>query len=147
MSIGRLLVALIVGFLVVQIVVMVTNVLGGVIFDSLPDPQTNMIPAEANTPGMCMWNIAWYLPACAVGAFVATRIGRAKPWWPVLGMAGLIVLIGVLYAVFAPPMYREMGADVPGWYLPLLPVTGTIGVLLGGWSGVRFSGRDSSRGR
>ncbi|XAM00122.1 hypothetical protein OT109_01790 [Phycisphaeraceae bacterium D3-23] len=135
MSTGRLIAALIVGFLVVQVAVMVTNGIGGLMFHSMPDPETKKISADANTPGMCAWNIAWYLPAGAIGAFVATKIARARPWWPVIGMAGLIVLIGVPYAIFAPPMYREFGADIPGWCLPLLPLTGTLGVLLGGWLG------------
>lgn len=141
MSVGRLIVSLIVGFVVVQVIVMVTNGIGGVIFHSLPDPETGKIGPDANSDGLCLWNMAWYLPACAVGAFIAVKIGRAAPWRPVIGMVVLIVGLGVPYAIFAPPMYREMGADIPGWCLWVLPLSGSLGVLLGGSLGARTKSR------
>lgn len=137
MSFWRTVGAVVLGFVVIQIVVMVANGVGGVIFHSMPDPDTQKIPAEADTPGLCLWNILWYLPCCAVGAWLSTRIAKPRPWRPVLILLALVVVLGVVYAVTMPAFYREMGADIPGWCLPLLPVTGAIGLLLGGWIGAK----------
>ncbi len=137
MSFWRTVGAVVLGFVLIQAAVMVTNMVGGVIFHSLPDPETQKISAEADTPGLCLWNILWYLPCCAVGAWVSTLVAKPRPWRPVLILLGMVVVLGAVYAVTMPASYREMGADIPGWCLPLLPVTGGLGLVLGGWLGAR----------
>lgn len=84
-------------------------------------------------PGYMLYLVLWNLPAGFVGGYVAASLANRKPMSHAGFIAGIILAMGTVYMFDGGQNYESKGIDLPGWYLPLLPVMGVIGVLLGGW--------------
>jgi len=89
------------------------------------------------------------LMGSAMAGYVAAQLAGPQPRRAILGLAALILVLGLTSAigqtfrepapppltpeVLADPMARAGHAVQPVWYAFTLPVVGLLGVLVGGW--------------
>jgi len=105
-----------------------------------PDPSTPWV----------LSSLAFGLVTAIFGGFVARKVGGGA--FSVKGLAGLILVLGLLVAVTAESMYEKRSAAVPkdksvaemgfieagkyaknpGWYNWLIPLVGVAGTMIGG---------------
>ena len=111
-----------VGLVTSAVTVTLGDVVGYFVLDS-PQPP----------PGYMLYLVLWNLPAGFIGGWVAAWIAGRKPMSHAGYLAGIVLAMGVWYMLTGAQVYEANGIDLPPWYLPLLPVTGVTGILLGGW--------------
>lgn len=119
----KLIAAVVAGFVTIMLAVMGTTMVAA---------KAMLPPAPAGTQPMpttpyIVVNLILGFAAAFLGGLVAQRISQDRT--AVLILAGIILVMGVAGAVMTPPDGRQ---GQPLWYLWLLPVLGTAGVVVGG---------------
>lgn len=118
----RSILAVAVGYLAMFVFVVLGDVAGYFVLDT-----------DKPGPGYMLYLLLWNLPAGFVGGYIAAWIAGRKPMTHAGFLGGLVLAMGVAYLIGAPPIYEEAGIELPVWYLPGLPATGLVGVILGGY--------------
>lgn len=130
----RKILAVVTGIVVILMLVSVFDLIGGYfLFNSMPNPVTKQVPEDANTVGMCLWNMAWYFPSALLGGFLAVKVAGKRPAVPIAILAALMAVMGLALIFTGKEMYAGYGVDIPQWYFLALPVIGLCG-LAGGFA-------------
>ena len=98
------------------------------LFVVLTRVSPSFAPDAKGTPGtgVVLVVLAAGLLAAMGGGWTSGRLAPASAWPAVLGLAGLILVLGVV------TFFLEKGHPGPMWYRLSLPVVGIAGCLLGG---------------
>jgi MFS family permease len=137
----RSVLAVIVGYVVIVVIVMLGFAVGFVAPDLAFEPGTVDV-----RPGWMVYAMAVGFIAAVVGGVVAARIGRRDG--PVYALAALLLMAGLVSAAInllreppaitaeqlaaMPAPERMQHARQPAWYALALPLLGGAGVLAGG---------------
>ncbi len=118
---GRLILAVIIGYIVLALLVMaITPVVSKILLGTAtPSEPTSLTGLYLST------NLASGFLAALAGGYVAALVGRGQTAARIL--SGLVLLAGIVFGLLA-----KTGPQ-PQWYLLVLPILGGAGVFLGGW--------------
>ena len=120
----RNLLAVVSGYLVLAILTMLSILLLMVAF-----PDYAAAGASETEPPLVpvLCNLFLGTFAAFVGGYCTAFVAREHRLRCVVVLAGIVLVLGIVHWI------TGRGGPRPDWYLALLPVTGSLGVLFGGW--------------
>jgi peptidoglycan/LPS O-acetylase OafA/YrhL len=83
--------------------------------------------ADRPPPAYVIASLLVGIPCAMAGGYVAARTATRRPRTHALFLAGLVLVLGIGFSVTSTSPAHTW------WYRVLLPITGAVGVVLGGW--------------